>query len=120
MTQNILNYRVNNIPVNMSFLNQQIPQSINQWLPVLNNNTNKPINTIEFKLNNPFIEDIQNINNTKENIIHTTRLSGDFVSIHQVVSIILAQEKHKVVRNEITEGTYRMTKVRLLHSKRRS
>jgi integrase len=27
--------------------------------------------------------------------------------------MILAQEKHKVVRQEITEGTYRMTKVRL-------
>jgi len=35
------------------------------------------------------------------------------VSINHVVSIILAQEKHKVERNEITEGTYRMTKVRL-------
>ncbi|MFN6100719.1 MAG: phage integrase SAM-like domain-containing protein, partial [Burkholderiales bacterium] len=27
--------------------------------------------------------------------------------------MILAQEKHKVARQEVTEGTYRMTKVRL-------
>jgi len=36
-----------------------------------------------------------------------------FVGIQEVISIILAQEKHKVSRNEVTEGTYRMTKVRL-------
>jgi integrase len=36
-----------------------------------------------------------------------------FVGIQEVISIILAQEKHKVSRSEVTEGTYRMTKVRL-------
>ena len=52
-------------------------------------------------------------NNTKILLNESGQQAAGFVSIDQVVSIILAQEKHKVVRNEITEGTYRMTKVRL-------
>ena len=36
-----------------------------------------------------------------------------FIAIHEVIKAILAQEKHKVSRQEITEGTLRMTKVRL-------
>jgi integrase len=40
-------------------------------------------------------------------------LPAEFVGIQEVISIILAQEKHKVSRHEVTEGTYRMTKVRL-------
>jgi integrase len=49
---------------------------------------------------------------TKQTVLQD-QMHGFFVGIQQVVAIILAQEKHKVARNEVTEGTYRMTKVRL-------
>ena len=113
MTQQTVNYRIIHTPVNITLLNQEISKSITQWLPVLNNPSKELIKHIEFKLNNPFLSGKSNINNTKDINNKPTLQTGGFVSINQVVSVILAQEKHKVVRNEITEGTYRMTKVRL-------
>ena len=61
---------------------------------------------IEFKLNHSFNEKNIALNSLKTD-------QNKFINIHQVIQVILAQEKHKVVRQEITEGTYRMTKVRL-------
>jgi integrase len=63
----------------------------------------------EFNLNQSLFKDHVVLNNSQiEN-----PLKGEFVGIQEVIAIILAQEKHKVSRNEVTEGTYRMTKVRL-------
>jgi integrase len=64
---------------------------------------------VEFNLNQSLFKDhvVLNKSNQEE------ALAGDFVGIQEVIAIILAQEKHKVSRNEVTEGTYRMTKVRL-------
>lgn len=63
----------------------------------------------EFNLNQSLFKDHVALNNSQiEN-----PLKGEFVGIQEVIAIILAQEKHKVSRNEVTEGTYRMTKVRL-------
>jgi integrase len=64
-----------------------------------------PIPQIEFKLNHSFNDENINLKNSK--------IENKFININQVIQVILAQEKHKVVRQEITEGTYRMTKVRL-------
>ena len=63
----------------------------------------------EFNLNQSLFKDHVVLNNSQ---IENT-LKGEFVGIQEVIAIILAQEKHKVSRNEVTEGTYRMTKVRL-------
>ena len=63
----------------------------------------------EFNLNQSLFKDHVALNNSQiEN-----PLKGEFVGIQEVIAIILAQEKHKVSRNEVTEGTYSMTKVRL-------
>ena len=63
----------------------------------------------EFNLNQSLFKDHVALNNSQiEN-----PLKGEFVGIQEVIAIILGQEKHKVSRNEVTEGTYRMTKVRL-------
>ena len=63
----------------------------------------------EFNLNQSLFKDHVALNNSQiEN-----PLKGEFVGIQEVIAIILAQEKRKVSRNEVTEGTFRMTKVRL-------
>ena len=80
-----------------------------QWH--LSNASPKP--PVEFTLNtSSFVENPQ-LNNTKK--IHTSvePSSNGYINIHAVIQVILAKEKHKVTRQEVTEGTYRMTKVRL-------
>jgi integrase len=80
-----------------------------QWH--LSNASPKP--PVEFTLNtSSFVENPQ-LNNTKN--IHTSvePSSNGYINIHAVIQVILAKEKHKVTRHEVTEGTYRMTKVRL-------
>jgi integrase len=80
-----------------------------QWH--LSNASPKP--PVEFTLNtSSFVENPQ-LNNTKN--IHTSvePSSNGYINIHAVIQVILAKEKHKVTRQEVTEGTYRMTKVRL-------
>lgn len=71
----------------------------------------KPL--VEFYLNTSSFVENSLINNTKN--IHTSVVESKsaYINIHTVIQVILAQEKHKVTRQEVTEGTYRMTKVRL-------
>ena len=106
MTQQISNYRIKNNYVSAEFINQ------NESVFRLNPNVliASPIPQIEFKLNHSFHEE----NSVSNNSNHDIKVDkNNFIDIHQVIQVILAQEKHKVARNEITEGTFRMTKVRL-------
>ena len=52
MTQQTVNYRINNTSVNITLLNQETPQTITQWLPVLNTPPKGANNSLIFKLNN--------------------------------------------------------------------
>ena len=106
MTQQISNYRIKNNYVSAEFINQ------NESVFRLNPNVliASPIPQIEFKLNHSFKEE-DSVSNSSNHDIKVDK--NNFIDIHQVIQVILAQEKHKVARNEITEGTFRMTKVRL-------
>ena len=106
MTQQISNYRIKNNYVSAEFINQN--ESVFRLNPdVL---IASPIPQIELKLNHSFKEE----NSFSNNSNHDIKVDkNNFIDIHQVIQVILAQEKHKVARNEITEGTFRMTKVRL-------
>jgi len=80
-----------------------------QWH--LSNASPKP--PVEFTLNtSSFVENPQ-LNNTKKIYTSVESSSNGYINIHTVIQVILAKEKHKVTRQEVTEGTYRMTKVRL-------
>jgi integrase len=80
-----------------------------QWH--LSNASPKP--PVEFTLNTSSFIERPLLNNTK-NIYKSVEPSKNvYINIHTVIQVILAQEKHKVARQEVTEGTYRMTKVRL-------
>ena len=113
MTQDILNYRTNHFPVNISFLNQNIQSDACQWIPDIQLNQKEVNKPVEFKLKHSLNTHSEDLNSHKGIALLSGASAADFVSIDQVVRVILAQETHKVVRNEITEGTYRMTKVRL-------
>jgi len=106
MTQQISNYRIKHNYESAEFINQN--ESVFRLNPdVL---IASPIPQIEFKLNHSFHEE----NSVSNNSNHDIKVDkNNFIDIHQVIQVILAQEKHKVARNEITEGTFRMTKVRL-------
>ena len=73
--------------------------------------TNKDASTFipNTSLFSPQISKKQTQNSHTKSEINTKTCIG----IHEVIKAILAQEKHKVARQEITEGTLRMTKVRL-------
>ena len=106
MTQQISNYRIKNNYVSAEFINQN--ESVFRLNPdVL---IASPIPQIEFKLNHSLPEENIALNSSHHDIKVE---KNNFIDIHQVIQVILAQEKHKVARNEITEGTFRMTKVRL-------
>ena len=106
MTQQISNYRIKNNYVSAEFINQN--ESVFRLNPDVLRAS--PIPQIEFKLNHSFKEE----NSFSNNSNHDVKVNkNNFIDIHQVIQVILAQEKHKVARNEITEGTFRMTKVRL-------
>ena len=62
MTQQTVNYKINNIPVNITLLNQEMPQTITQCLPVLNTGAKEVNNPLIFKLNNSFTDNKENIN----------------------------------------------------------
>ena len=72
-----------------------------------------PTTVKEFSLNTSSFTDEKQLNST--NKIHSNEIQSKnkTINIHTVIQVILAQEKHKVARQEVTEGTYRMTKVRL-------
>ena len=80
-----------------------------QWH--LSNASPKP--PVEFTLNNSSFVENPLINNTKKIYTSVEPYSNGYINIHTVIQVILAKEKHKVTRQEVTEGTYRMTKVRL-------
>ena len=63
----------------------------------------KPL--VEFSLNTSSFVENPLINNTKK--IHTSVVESKsaYINIHTVIQVILAQEKHKVTRHEVTEGT---------------
>ena len=68
---------------------------------------------VEFSLNNSSFAENPLINNTKKIHKSAEPSKNTYINIHAVIQVILAKEKHKVTRQEVTEGTYRMTKVRL-------
>ena len=106
MTQQISNYRIKHNYESAEFIIQ------NESVFRLNPNVliASPIPQIEFKLNHSLPEENIALNSS----YHDIKVEkNNFIDIHQVIQVILAQEKHKVARNEITEGTFRMTKVRL-------
>ena len=49
MTQQTVNYRINNFPINITLLNQETPQTITQCLPVLNTRPKEVNNPLIFK-----------------------------------------------------------------------
>ena len=71
----------------------------------------KPSN--EFTLNTTSFNDKALLNNTEKVFNESKNTHNLFIGIHQIIQVVLAQEKHKVARQEVTEGTFRMTKVRL-------
>ena len=113
MSDHILNYRVNQIPTNITFNDSPLRSNVFQWMQVNQARAQNNTNEIEFKLKSSFNDKSNPSLSTKKNKALTTDSALPFLSIDEVIRVILAQEKHKVVRNEITEGTYRMTKVRL-------
>ena len=68
---------------------------------------------VEFSLNTSSFVENPLINNTKKIHKSVEPSKNTYINIRAVIQVILAKEKHKVTRQEVTEGTYRMTKVRL-------
>jgi integrase len=109
MQAQTVNYSIKNMNPNATPNHPKQNQDVFNWMPAFYNSP-QIVNKAEiFDLNKSLFKDHVNINNS----INTDKSDGSFVGIQGVVSIILTQEKHKVSRNEVTEGTYRMTKVRL-------
>ena len=102
MTQDLYNYRIKNNYEVLDVFNEN--KFFFSRHPLVFDP--KPSSQIEFKLNSSFVDKNTKLNNELNH-------SKSHIYIQQVIQVILAQEKHKVVRQEITEGTYRMTKVRL-------
>ena len=103
------NYSIKIYPISGSIHTPNGLLQTSQWMPNTFNTYKVPLKEKEFNLNKSLFTLYLKNNNTKSCI----NSSDDHVGIDEVISIILAQEKHKVSRNEVTEGTYRMTKVRL-------
>ena len=109
MQAQTVNYSIKNIHANGVPNNPQSNTDVFNWMPGLYKTSQSTPKETLFDLNKSlFKENINPINS-----ILKGQANGSFVGIQEVVSIILTQEKHKVSRNEVTEGTYRMTKVRL-------
>ncbi len=109
MSVQIVNYSIKPIETRVGSKNPKTNQDVFNWIPGYFNASKTTPHIALFDLKkSTFIDHL----NTKPSEKKTS-LDGSFVGIQEVVSIILAQEKHKVSRNEVTEGTYRMTKVRL-------
>ena len=109
MQPQTVNYSIKNIQAPAPVNTPNLAADVFNWMPGPFKSAKVHIPAKEFNLNKSLFKDHVAINNsTMDNT-----LPGEFVGIQEVISIILAQEKHKVSRNEVTEGTYRMTKVRL-------
>jgi len=103
------NYSIKYIDSKPILNNSNTPLDVFNWMPGPFNSPKVTKSVIEFNLNQSLFKDHIPLNNSPIENDH----AGTFIGIQEVISIILAQEKHKVSRNEVTEGTYRMTKVRL-------
>ncbi len=109
MHPHTVNYSIKHIQAAVPVNTPNLAADVFNWMPGPFKSPKVHIPAAEFNLNKSLFKDHVAVNNS--NIDNT--LPGEFVGIQEVISIILAQEKHKVSRNEVTEGTYRMTKVRL-------
>ena len=109
MQPQTVNYSIKHIQALAPVNTPKLAADVFNWMPGPFKNPKVHISAKEFILNKSLFKDHVALNNS--NMDNT--LPGEFVGIQEVISIILAQEKHKVSRNEVTEGTYRMTKVRL-------
>ena len=109
MQAQTVNYSIKNINTNGIPNNPQSNADVFNWMPGLYKTPQSTPKSVVFDLNKSLFKENINPNNS----VLKDESGGSFVGIQEVVSIILAQEKHKVSRNEVTEGTYRMTKVRL-------
>jgi integrase len=109
MQPQTVNYSIKHIQASASVNTPNLAADVFNWMPGPFKCAKVHIPAKEFNLNISLFKDHVALNNlTMDNT-----LPAEFVGIQEVISIILAQEKHKVSRNEVTEGTYRMTKVRL-------
>ncbi len=103
------NYSIKYIQAAVPVNTPNLAADVFNWMPGPFECAKVPMPVKEFNLNQSLFKDHVALNNSQiEN-----PLKGEFVGIQEVIAIILGQEKHKVSRNEVTEGTYRMTKVRL-------
>ena len=109
MSAQNVNYSIKHFSTLATPIHPHATSDVFNWMPgVFQSSQNKQTEPV-FKLNQ---SSFKNHITTKQTVLQD-QMHGSFVGIQQVVAIILAQEKHKVARNEVTEGTYRMTKVRL-------
>jgi len=104
-----VNYSVKYASASHPVSDTNLSASVCQWLPKFFVNSKAPSAQALFNLNTSSFTQDSAEKEFKRIALHRQ----SFVGIQEVISIILAQEKHKVSRNEVTEGTYRMTKVRL-------
>jgi len=104
-----VNYSVKYASASHPVSDTNLSASVCKWLPDFLMNPKASSAPLLFNLNTSSFTQ-----HTIDKALKSTQLqSPNFVGIQEVIAIILAQEKHKVSRNEVTEGTYRMTKVRL-------
>ena len=104
-----VNYSVKYASASHPVSDTNVSAAVCQWLPDFFVNSKASSAQALFNLNtSSFTQDC-----AEKEFKRIAFNKQSFVGIQEVISIILAQEKHKVSRNEVTEGTYRMTKVRL-------
>jgi integrase len=109
MSAQNVNYSIKHFSTLATPIHPHATSDVFNWMPgVFQSSQNKQTEPV-FNLNQ---SSFKNHITTKQTVLQD-QMHGSFVGIQQVVAIILAQEKHKVARNEVTKGTYRMTKVRL-------
>ena len=109
MQPQTVNYSIKHIQASAPVNTPNLAADVFNWMPGPFKSAKVHIPSKEFNLKKSLFKNHVALNNS--NMDNT--LPVEFVGIQEVISIILAQEKHKVSRNEVTEGTYRMTKVRL-------
>ncbi len=109
MSAQTVNYSIKPVGTRVGSKNPKTNPDVFNWMLDFFNASKTTPNIALFDLKKSMFSDHLNTKPSEKK----TSLDGSFVGIQEVVAIILAQEKHKVSRNEVTEGTYRMTKVRL-------
>lgn len=109
MQTQTVNYSIKNIQAAEPVNTPNLAADVFNWMPGPFKTYKVPAKEKEFILNNSLFKNDLKPNNA----LSEAQPTEGFVGIQEVISIILTQEKHKVSRNEVTEGTFRMTKVRL-------